>query len=220
MHRVDIIRSSLASDEGIADCLVRTKIVSCETAYPLALVALQKELVTVHRMHRALQGLGVDLRGVHTDGIFFRRRGADLSKILERRYPNGEPVYALKELPREETGAQKLHLVPRCAQKRMPPPANPYPPKPKMRTLEEHQFEDAFYASFGMPLPDSAVKQILEFKGVDASREAQCAHLVVENRGALIAGMPGPGRPGSPRPSSRSGKRGGPSRDSCQTMSP
>ena len=89
MHRFDIIRSGLESDEGIADCLVRTKIVSCETAYPLALVALQKELVTVHRMHRALAGAGVDLRGVHTDGIFFRRRGADLSGILERKYPNG-----------------------------------------------------------------------------------------------------------------------------------
>ena len=76
LRRVDVIRSSLGSDEGIADCLVRTKIVSCDTAYPLALVALQKELVTVHRMHRALQGAGVDLRGVHTDGVFFRRGGA------------------------------------------------------------------------------------------------------------------------------------------------
>ena len=95
-------------------------------------MALQKEIVTVHRMHRALEGCGVDLRGVRTDGVFFRRRGADLSRVLEHRYPDGEPMYALTELPKDEAGGQRLRLVPRCPQKRMPPPKEPYPPKPKI----------------------------------------------------------------------------------------
>jgi len=195
LRRVDVIRSSLGSDEGIADCLVRTQIVSCETAYPLALAALQKGLIPVHRMHRALAGAGVDLRGVHTDGIFFTLQETREWAAQRRELEAALTMYALKELPGDdEAGAQKLHLAPRCVQKRMPPPAKPYPPKPEMRTLEEHQFEDAFLQSFGLPLPNSAVKQVLEIEGRDTSWEAGCVHLVVENRGALITGMPGTGK--------------------------
>ena len=190
-----MISSSLGSDEGVADCIVRTKVIGVESAYPLGLVALQKELVNVHRMRRGLLGAGVDIRGVRTDGIFFRRRGADLSRVLGHRYPNGEPMYSLKELPRNDEGEQRLHLVPRCPQKALAPQTRPLPPKPEMRVLEERDVPTAFYESFGMhPFPEHVVKNILEFAGVPTDWAAQNAHLVVENQGALVTGMPGTGK--------------------------
>ena len=52
LGRCDVIRSKLGSEDGVADCIVRTQMLSCEMAYPLGLIALQMELVTVNRMRR------------------------------------------------------------------------------------------------------------------------------------------------------------------------
>ena len=128
-----MIRSALNSSDGVADCIVRTTIIGCEAAYPLGLIALQKELIAIHRMRRELERLHVDIRGVHTDGIFWsittvagsqerleQERG--LQRLLALTRPNeGGPLYSLKPLPLDDNGSQRLHLVPGC-------PQNPWRP--------------------------------------------------------------------------------------------
>ena len=137
LHRVDIIRSKLGSDDGVADCIVAEKIIGCETAYPLGLIALQKELIAVHKMKRKLDKLQVDIKGVHTDGIFFTwstlpesgeraEQERRLRDLLTWNHPDGTRIYALKDLPKDpETGEQKTHLVPSCGQKPLPPSPSP-----------------------------------------------------------------------------------------------
>ena len=207
MRRVDTIRSHLGSDEGIADCVVKTKVIGCETAYPLGLVALHKELVAVHTMHRKLERLEVDCRGVHTDGVFFswdtvpdtaERRGQmeGLRALLRETHPNGDRLYALKPDPEKDEEPIKTSLVPRCPQRPLAPLMEPLAPRPRMRVLQEHQVGLAFAKTFGRlgEMPTCVLKHILEYAGVDTSWEGQSAHVVVENGGALITGPPGTGK--------------------------
>ena len=165
-------------------------------------------------MRRELETLHVDIRGVHTDGIFWsmstvagsperleQERG--LQRLLALTHPNdGGPVYALKPLPLDDDGNQKLHLVPGCPQKAMAPLTVPLQPRPKMRVLGESDVPQAFAKSFGLDnktsglgsLPAPIVNHILEYAGIECDWRGQSAHLIVENRGGLVTGMPGVGK--------------------------
>jgi len=90
MSRVDFVVSQ--GDEP-PKCDAATRVVGHETCFPIGLIALHWECITVHRAHRALQPTA-KIFGVNVDGIFFKGRAGS---ILEARHPDGSPIYQIKE---------------------------------------------------------------------------------------------------------------------------
>ena len=95
MGRVDVV---VSEGDGPPKCAAHTQVISPETCFPLGLIALHYECVTVHRAIRELQSIGATIHGVNVDGIFYTGDEAKVDTFIDSyEHPDGTPVYAKKE---------------------------------------------------------------------------------------------------------------------------
>jgi 5-methylcytosine-specific restriction endonuclease McrA len=219
MHRVDIISSSLGAEAGIADLLAATRVIGCDSVFPIGLMALQLECLAVYDMRRQTQHIGLNFLGVKVDGIFFewsrypeeREKQKDgIRAMLAMRHPHGGPVYHMQPLKcDDDTKEPRYGLVPRCQQRLLEGPAPKVGLPPRLRVLREADVPAAIdKIRQRQPLTQLAKQrrlppQVMELIswGADMPLDdtptdllGQIATLVVRNEGGGLYGPAGTGK--------------------------
>jgi hypothetical protein len=94
MSRVDVV---VSEGDGPPKCAAHTQVVSPETCFPIGLIALHFECVTVHRAVRMLSRIGAQIHGVAVDGVFYTGDEDAVDAFIDaHKPPDGEPIYAKK----------------------------------------------------------------------------------------------------------------------------